>query len=188
MATNYCSRCGSPLTPNARFCPKCGAAIVAPAAAPTSGWPSLSPAAANAILSSAYNSEEERYGRASFRMEPEDHPTGAGVLTIIGGIFILLGGIAELAIGSAVSAVGLGQSGGVLVGLGALGILMGILILIFGIVILVSYENTVGYGIVVIIFSIISLASSLGGFVIGFILALIGGILAITWEPFRSTD
>jgi len=37
-------------------------------------------------------------------------------------------------------------------------------------------------GILVIVFSVLSIVSG-GGFFIGFILSLIGGILAITWQP-----
>ncbi|MEM3832219.1 MAG: DUF6114 domain-containing protein [Thermoprotei archaeon] len=37
--------------------------------------------------------------------------------------------------------------------------------------------------IVVLIFSILSLITSMGGFMIGFILGLIGGILALAWKP-----
>jgi len=179
VATSYCSRCGSPLAPNAAFCANCGAAIVAPAAGP--GPRTTPPTPPAAPPQPTYGTLP--YASSDALIEPEERPTGAGILTIVGGLFILLGGIAELSIGSAVSAITLGQGGGVLEGLGALGILMGILILVLGIAILTAYESAAAYGVAVIILSVISLASFFGGFVIGFILALIGGILATTWEP-----
>ena len=179
MATSYCSRCHFPVAPNAQFCANCGAALIAPAGAPAPGAvPTYTPPPTTVLQGAPLDYDVSSPGG-------EDHPTGAGVLTIIGGLFILLGGIAELTIGSAISAVSLGQAGGALVGLGALGILLGFLILIFGIVILVSVDTPTGCGIVVLILAVISLASFFGGFVIGFILALIGGILAITWEPYE---
>jgi len=179
LVTRYCSRCHFPVAPNAQFCANCGAALIAPVGAPATGpAPTYVPPPTTVLQGAPLDYDVSTPGG-------EDHPTGAGVLTIIGGLFILLGGIAEMTIGSAVSAVSLGQAGGILAGLGALGILMGILILIFGIVILVSVDTPLGCGIAVIIFAVISLASFLGGFVIGFILALIGGILAITWEPYE---
>lgn len=164
------------MAPGARFCPRCGVAIdargaPATAASSPSGPPGV-PTAPGGVL--VYGRQPTPY---------EDRPTGAGILAIVGGLFILLGGVAEAFIGSTISTLTFGQAGGLLVGLGALGVLMGILIVIFGILILVSDEGTGAYGIVVIVFSVISLASAFGGFIIGFILALIGGILALTWEP-----
>jgi hypothetical protein len=105
------------------------------------------------------------------------------VLSIIGGVFILLGGLAEIAVGSVVSSLTFGFAGGSLIAFGALGVVLGILILVFGILVNSHPENHVLYGVLIVVFSIVSLTSFAGGFVIGFILALIGGILALVWKP-----
>jgi hypothetical protein len=115
---------------------------------------------------------------------PEQKPTAAAVLSIIGGVFILLGGIAEIAVGSYVSSLSYVTGGGAIIGLGLLGVIMGLLILILGILLLSNPDSNVTYGVLIIVFSLISLLSFLGGFVIGFLLALIGGILALTWRPY----
>lgn len=114
---------------------------------------------------------------------PAEKPTAAMVLSIIGGVFILLGGLAEIAVGSVISSLTLGVGGGVVIGLGALGLVLGILILVFGILVHSHPEQHTLYGVLIVVFSIVSLVSFVGGFVIGFILALIGGILALTFKP-----
>ncbi|HTT44657.1 MAG TPA: DUF6114 domain-containing protein [Thermoplasmata archaeon] len=113
----------------------------------------------------------------------DEAPTAAAVLSIIGGIFILLGGIAEVFIGAAVSSVTLGEQGQGLTALGVLGALMGIFILVLGILLFTSPDSHITYGVLILIFSLISLTSFLGGFVLGFLLSLIGAILALTWHP-----
>ena len=39
------------------------------------------------------------------------------------------------------------------------------------------------WGILAILFALVSIGVALGGFVVGFLLTLIGGILALTWKP-----
>lgn len=76
-------------------------------------------------------------------------------------------------------------------GLGALIIVLGIIGLVFGIIIIVGAAminsgdpSKVRTGsIIVLIFSILSLPLSGGGFIIGFILALVGSILGLVWKP-----
>ncbi|MGI0071218.1 MAG: DUF6114 domain-containing protein [Thermoplasmata archaeon] len=114
---------------------------------------------------------------------PTDRPTGAMILSIIGGVFILLGGLAEVAIGSFVSAFSFGVVGGSIVLFGALGVILGILIIVFGVMIHQSPQHHAIYGAIVLVLAIVSLTSFLGGFILGFILALIGGILGIVWKP-----
>ena len=68
---------------------------------------------------------------------------------------------------------------------------MGILGLVFGIIVIVSAvmlynrsaEHTT-WGVLVLIFSVLSVfGSMMGGFEIGVILGVIGGVLAILWKP-----
>lgn len=110
-------------------------------------------------------------------------PTAGAVLAIIGGVFILLGGLAELALGAYLSSISFGIGAGVLRLFGALGALLGILVLVFGVLVYSNPANHVVYGVLIIVFSIVSLTSFAGGFFIGFLLALIGGILTLVWKP-----
>jgi len=120
---------------------------------------------------------------------PAERPTAAFILSLIGGIFILIGSL----IGSILA----GILGGAMMlvpflgGLGALVILIAILGVIFGIIIIIGAvminsgdPSRVRTGsILVLIFSILSLLLTGGGFIIGFILALVGGILGLVWKP-----
>jgi hypothetical protein len=114
-----------------------------------------------------------------------NYPTAAFVLSLIGGIFILLGGIYEAAIyaivGSAFLAF-LPGLGALLIGLAVVALLFG-LIIIYGAIQMKSHpESAKTWGIIVLILAILSWIGG-GGFVLGFLLALIGGILAIVWHP-----
>jgi hypothetical protein len=112
-----------------------------------------------------------------------EKPTAAIILSIIGGIFILLGGLAEVALGSVAATFTFGLIGGTLILFGAVGAVLGILIVVFAILLHMRPEQHTIYGVLILVFSIISLSSFFGGFVLGFILALVGGILALTFKP-----
>ncbi len=116
----------------------------------------------------------------------KSYPTAAFVLTLIGGIFILLNGIVL----AALSAVLGGFALGFFPGLGALLIALGVVALLFGLIVIYGavkmHSGVPGsvrtWGIIVILMSLISLVMG-GGFYIGTILALVGGILALVWHP-----
>lgn len=119
-------------------------------------------------------------------MADKEYPSTAFVLSLIGGIFILLGGIAEAALFALVGSALLSF----VPGLGALFLGLAIAALLFGLIIIVGAiqmrsnpSSAKTWGIIVIVLAVISLFGGGGGFIIGFILALIGGILALTWKP-----
>ncbi len=68
---------------------------------------------------------------------------------------------------------------------------MGILGLIFGAIVIISAlmlnsrpEQHSTWGSVIVLFSVLSIfGSAMGGFGVGLVLGLIGGVLAITWKP-----
>lgn len=107
---------------------------------------------------------------------PLEKPTAAMVLSLIGGIFILLWGALIAYIGA--TAISFGFAGGGVEAIGGLEAVLGLLIIVFGILLYVSPEHHVAYGVLVLVLAIVSLIG-LGGLIIGFILALIGGILGI---------
>jgi len=70
---------------------------------------------------------------------------------------------------------------------------MGILGIVFGVIVVVLavmlYTNPVRHelwGALIIVFSVISVLSCLGGMGIGLILGVVGGILAILWKPVKT--
>jgi hypothetical protein len=116
-------------------------------------------------------------------MSSNDKPTAAFVLSLIGGIFIVLGGIVEAAIGSFFTLFSFGLTGAVVV-LGVVGIILGVVIIAGSAQINSNPERShVTWGAIILVISIVSIFAGMGGFFIGFILALIGGILAIVWKP-----
>ena len=147
-------------------------------------------------------------------MTEAEKPNVAFVLSLIGGIFILLGGGAMSMLGSWMGNYGYGMMGGyggyggmmggyrgwggmMGPGFGMMGGLgygfgfLGLLGLIFGVIVIISalmlnrnpHEHTT-WGVLIIIFSVLSIfGSAMGGFGVGLILGIIGGILALTWKP-----
>ena len=83
-----------------------------------------------------------------------------------------------------------GMMGWVGYGLGFLGILG----LIFGVIVIISSlmlnrkpQEHSKWGILIVIFSVLSIfGSAMGGFGVGLVLGLIGGVLAITWKPTQT--
>jgi len=115
----------------------------------------------------------------------KSYPSTAFVLSLIGGIFILLAGLVNAAlyafIGGAVLSVFPGL-GALFIGLAVLALIFGLLIIVGAIQMRSKPESAHTWGILIIIFSVLSFVGG-GGFFIGFLLALIGGILALTWRP-----
>jgi hypothetical protein len=120
---------------------------------------------------------------------PVERPTAAFVLSLIGGIFILIGSLVAFAFagilgGAMMFLPFLGGFGALLIILGILGVIFGIIIIIGAVMINSGDPSKVRAGsILVLIFSILSLLTTGGGFLIGFILALIGSILGLVWKP-----
>jgi hypothetical protein len=128
-----------------------------------------------------------------------EKPTAAFVLSLVAGIFVLLGGGAMAMMGSFIGYYGYGMMGGywrgmIGSGLGMVGLgfgLMGILGLIFGVILVISAlmlnnkpQEHATWGSLIVLLIVLSIfTSAMGGFGVGLILGLVGGILAITWKP-----
>ncbi len=150
----------------------------------------------------------------ALEMTETERPSTAFLLSLIAGIFILLGGGMMSMIGSYwfPGPYGFGMMGGFrgwggMVGygypgygyglMGGLGFgLIGILGLIFGAIVIISAimlnskpEQHSTWGILIVAFSVLSVfGGAMGGFGIGLVLGLIGGILAITWKHTTQTE
>jgi hypothetical protein len=131
--------------------------------------------------------------------EPET-PTAAFILSLIAGIIILLSGIMLLVMGTAfmsemMGGYYLGMMGGysgitgfissMIAWIGVWGIICGAIIL-YGAYMLSSDPASHGmWGFIIIIISLASLFEG-GGFLIGAILGILGGIFATIWEPVNN--
>jgi hypothetical protein len=128
------------------------------------------------------------YNQTPYYPQVVEKPGSAYGLSLVGGIFILLGGIVTLVfdviLGVGLSLFGLGGIGIVSIALGVLGLVWGILVLVGAEMMNSGDVGKVRTGsTLVLIFSILSWFGSIGGFVVGFILGLIGSIMGLAWHP-----
>lgn len=115
----------------------------------------------------------------------KSYPSTAYILTLIGGIFVLIGGLYTAVITAVIGSAFLAFFPGIaalLIGLGVVALLFGILIIVGAMKMRNDPASAHTWGIIVIILAILSWIGG-GGFFIGFLLALIGGILALVWHP-----
>ena len=112
-------------------------------------------------------------------MSVESRPVAAFILSLIGGVFIMVAGFIVSAIGALLTYFMMGV--GAVAGL--LGIICGIVIIICAVTLYTKPQEHTAPGILIIVFSALSLFGAGGGFLVGFILSLIGGILGVTWKP-----
>jgi uncharacterized protein DUF6114 len=122
----------------------------------------------------------------------------AGLLIVTGGLFTSLVGILlrttgfEFANsqvtwpGTLGSGVGLFEFG---VGLmGIVGVLAGTIVVLAAVMLLRRPKKRSTWGSLIILFSLFSIyGAAMGGFGIGIVLGLIGGLLAVTWKPKNIT-
>jgi hypothetical protein len=104
-------------------------------------------------------------------------PVGATVVTFVAGILIVLAAALVLSIGSELGGVG----GGFLGTLGWVGIFSGLLLMAMAFVLWVLPESHVMIGVGIIVLSVIAWFGG-GGFILGSLLGLVGGLLAIFYE------
>jgi hypothetical protein len=108
-------------------------------------------------------------------------PTAAFVLLLIGGVLIVIGGIVVVAAGGLIP---IPLIGGLVAILGILGVVFGILVIVGAVMVNSGEPSKVKTGSILgLIFGILSLFVAGGGFFIGFILCLVGGVLGLAWKP-----
>jgi Family of unknown function (DUF6114)/zinc-ribbon domain len=112
-------------------------------------------------------------------------PTAAFVLSLIGGIFILAVGAyfawAYAVVGAFIFDFFPGL-GALLLALAGVTVAFGLIIIIGAVMLWTHPQSARMWGVVILVLSIFSWVGG-GGFFLGFLLALIGGILAITYHP-----
>jgi len=121
----------------------------------------------------------------------ETYPRTAYLLSLIGGILIFIFSLIIAAIlavlASFAAAFGFGLGAGIAIAFAAVAIILGLVVLVLALRLKSRPESAKTTGILILVFSIISFAGG-GGFYIGAILALVGGILAIIWKPPQPTQ
>jgi hypothetical protein len=70
---------------------------------------------------------------------------------------------------------------GILTGVGLFGLISGIIVLGSGVMVRIHPEQSTVFGVLILIFSVLSFFGS-GGFVIGAILGIIGGVMILRWR------
>ncbi|QLJ04865.1 hypothetical protein HZZ00_30170 [Streptomyces sp. NEAU-sy36] len=114
--------------------------------------------------------------RQQFRAWRGTRPFWAGVLVIFGGFLILYFPYAHLQLGHL--SMTMGTPGG------SSSLIIGVLLIVLGITLWVQQHIRVFAGIAAILLALVSIPlSNIGGFIVGFLSALIGGAMAVAWAP-----
>ncbi len=126
----------------------------------------------------------------------DGRPVAAMILSVIGDLLILVAGIFYILVASAIGGLGLGDIPEldtleatlgidletILLTIGVIGVVLGALVLVLGIVMYMKPGSSTALGIIILILSLISIIAT-GGFFIGLVLGLVGGILGIVFKP-----
>ena len=129
----------------------------------------------------------ERYPRTAFALS-----LAAGILIVIGGLVAMLWAYVGTPFWNGM--VDWHTSGGEMMhhegfgrmwifgGMATLGLIFGILVLVSAILLRSRPESYTTWGVLILVFSILSFLG-LGGFLIGAVIGIVGGALALTWKP-----
>lgn len=119
--------------------------------------------------------------RLRFRDWRGNRPFWAGLFTLLGGVPIAYFPYATLKLGT--------MSLTMATTAGAGSLIIGILLWTLGLTMWFQQATRFFAGVAAILLALVSLVvSNIGGFVVGFLLAMIGGALAISWAPGKATD
>jgi uncharacterized membrane protein len=119
--------------------------------------------------------------RLRFRDWRGTRPFWAGLFTILGGVPIAYFPYATLKLGT--------MSLTMATTAGAGSLIIGVLLITLGLTMWFQQATRVFAGVAAIILALVSLVvSNIGGFLIGFLLAMLGGALAVAWVPGKSED
>ncbi|NGO76159.1 hypothetical protein G6045_10835 [Streptomyces sp. YC504] len=114
--------------------------------------------------------------RRKFRAWRGTRPFWAGLFTILGGIPIAYLPYGDIKLGNVTLAMATTAGAGSLI--------IGVLLVTLGLTMWFHHIVKVFAGVAAILLALISIpVSNLGGFLIGFLLAMIGGALSISWAP-----
>jgi hypothetical protein len=131
-------------------------------------------------------------------MTTTGYPRTASILALVGGIVILLGGVVFVAASVFIlphldyanlnTPQGLTPGSipalvsGVVGVMGVLGLVSGVIVLVSAVMLLANVGERRTWGVLILVFSVLSFLG-LGGFIVGAILGIVGGILTLRWKP-----
>jgi hypothetical protein len=116
--------------------------------------------------------------RLQFRAWRGTRPFWAGLFVLIGGFPIMYFPYAHLQVGHLTLAMSTTAGAGSLI--------IGVLLVVLGFSLWFQKHSRVFSGVAAILLALVSIpVSNFGGFVIGFLFALIGGAMAVSWAPGR---
>ncbi|GGO33216.1 hypothetical protein GCM10012286_00490 [Streptomyces lasiicapitis] len=116
--------------------------------------------------------------RLRFRGWRGQRPFWGGLLTLLGGIPIMYFPYANLTLGTMTIRMATTAGAGSLI--------IGVLLVVLGLTMWFQPQSRVFAGVAAILLALVSLVvSNFGGFVMGFLLALVGGALGVSWMPTR---
>ena len=126
------------------------------------------------------------------------YPKTAALLALVGGMIMILGGaifigvasfviphlnLSNLTVPQGMDRASLpGLISGVLTVMGGFGLVCGAVVLISATMLLAKVGARRTWGILVLVFSVLSFVG-LGGFVVGAVLGIVGGVRALRWKP-----
>ncbi|MET7681166.1 DUF6114 domain-containing protein [Streptomyces sp. NPDC005423] len=114
--------------------------------------------------------------RAQFRAWRGARPFWAGLLVMLGGLPIAYFPYAHLQVGHLTLAMATTAGAGSLI--------IGVLLVVLGFSLWYQKHVRTFAGVAAILLALVSIpVSNLGGFLIGFLLAMVGGALAVSWAP-----
>jgi Family of unknown function (DUF6114) len=117
--------------------------------------------------------------RARFGVYFRSRPFIGGLLTVIAGLEIFLSGQLDLTVGKFHVALGIE---------GLQATIIPVVIVVLGVLAIAMPVHRIFYGVISLALSVYSLIGvNLGGFFIGMILGIIGGILIVSWMPKKKT-
>ncbi|MGW2210228.1 DUF6114 domain-containing protein [Streptomyces sp. NPDC001781] len=118
--------------------------------------------------------------RLRFRDWRGVRPFWAGLFTLLGGVPIAYFPYATLKLGT--MAISMSTTAG------AGSLIIGILLFTLGLTMWFQQATRIFAGVAAILLALVSLVvSNIGGFIVGFVLAMLGGALSIAWAPARNT-
>ncbi|MFI0982304.1 DUF6114 domain-containing protein [Streptomyces sp. NPDC021093] len=124
-------------------------------------------------------SRDFHYWRLRFRAWRGVRPFWAGLLTILGGVPIMYFPYNDLKMGSLTLTMATTAGAGSLI--------IGVLLVTLGLTMWFHSIVRIFAGVAAILLALVSIpVSNIGGFIIGFLLALLGGAMSIAWAPAKE--
>jgi hypothetical protein len=108
-------------------------------------------------------------------------PVEAFLFSLVGGLLILVEGVLFLAVGSVVGSAGYAGASVFIGSLGALASLLGFVVLLVAVGLVFQPAAHRGFGLTILVLSLASLLVG-GGFYLGGVLGVVGGVLAIVFD------